>query len=69
MGASAPSAPRVDYERRYERAERHAAQHFKWEYRTCGKRCSTCRGGPAHGPYKYAKRRTGAKVVSVYLGR
>lgn len=69
FGGAAPTPPRREYEARYERAERHAARHFLWEYRSCGKRCSTCRNGAAHGPYKYAKVRTGRTVRSVYLGR
>lgn len=69
FGGAAPSASRPAYEERYARAERHAARHFRWEYRACGKRCSTCRNGAAHGPYKYAKQRDGRTVRSIYLGR
>lgn len=41
-----------------------------WEYRQCYKeKCHCMRGGPWHGPYRYAKRWRSGKVSSEYLGR
>ncbi len=62
---------RAGFEARYARAEARAAVRFKWEYRRCGKaRCHCARASsPAHGPYKYGKRREGRKVRSIYIGR
>lgn len=54
---------------RYQRAERRAARRWAWEYRTCGKPRCRCAHGDKHGPYKYAKRRDGGTVRSIYLGR
>lgn len=65
------SAPRPNFDERFERAERKAAARFKWEYRRCGKgNCHCARAAtPPHGPYRYGKKRTGRKVSSVYYGR
>lgn len=60
---------RRDFETRYRRAEGRAARRWAWEYRTCGKPTCHCYRGHAHGPYKYAKRREGGTVRSIYLGR
>lgn len=41
-----------------------------FEYRQCYKeKCHCMRGGPWHGPYRYAKRWRSGKVSSEYLGR
>ena len=56
-------------EGRWEARVREAAARFAWEYRTCGKRrCHCMHGGARHGPYRYAKRRRGRTVRSLYLG-
>lgn len=61
---------RPDFDTRYARAEKKAAARAGWEYRTCGKdRCRCMRGGAPHGPYRYAKRREGKTVRSIYMGR
>lgn len=39
------------------------------EYRRCKGPCATCRKGPGHGPYWYAKRRVDGKVKSRYIGK
>lgn len=42
---------------------------WNWEHRKCGKKNCWCAGAArGHGPYKYAKRRVGKKVASIYLG-
>jgi len=51
-----------------------ARRTWHWESRKCGKANCWCRhvdtkAGQGHGPYRYAKKRTGAKVNSVYLGK
>jgi hypothetical protein len=51
-----------------------ARRTWHWEHRKCGKSNCWCRladikAGQGHGPYRYAKKRTGAKVNSVYLGK
>lgn len=61
---------REDFASRFARAEQRAARRWAWEYRTCGKgRCHCMRGDGKHGPYKYGKKRTGRKVVSIYVGK
>lgn len=45
-------------------------RRFRWEYRRCGQRKCWCRKaarGYGHGPYPYAKRRSGSHVRSIYL--
>ena len=43
---------------------------YQLQYRKCGKpTCSTCKGGPGHGPYWYAYWREGAKLRSGYIGK
>lgn len=61
--------PGPEYDERFRHAEQRAAQHFGWEYRTCGKPQCRCFRGSKHGPYKYGKKRRGSTVVSIYLGR
>jgi hypothetical protein len=51
-----------------------ARRTWHWEMRKCGKANCWCKlvdtkAGQGHGPYRYAKKRTGAKVNSVYLGK
>lgn len=51
-----------------------ARRTWHWEMRKCGKASCWCKladvkAGQGHGPYRYAKKRSGAKVNSVYLGR
>lgn len=72
-GFNAPRAEqawRSSFDARFYRAERRAAIKWKWEYRRCSKsNCHCARGGNGHGPYKYAKRRTGKLVRSIYIGK
>jgi hypothetical protein len=42
---------------------------YRWEYRKCGKPGCHCATDKGHGPYRYAKRRDGTTVRSVYGGR
>jgi uncharacterized protein DUF6788 len=50
------------------RVTREEIRRRGWEFRTCGKKACHCmRGGAAHGPYRYEKRRTGKKVSSIYM--
>ncbi|HLZ55866.1 MAG TPA: hypothetical protein VKR06_02870 [Ktedonosporobacter sp.] len=43
---------------------------YQYQYRKCGKAsCSTCRNTQGHGPYWYAYWRTGAKLISGYVGK
>jgi len=51
-----------------------ARRTWHWEHRKCGKSNCWCaradvKLAQGHGPYRYAKKRTGAKVNSVYLGK
>jgi hypothetical protein len=51
-----------------------ARRTWHWEMRKCGKAACWCsrvdtKAGQGHGPYRYAKKRTGTKVNSVYLGK
>ena len=51
-------------------ADRDAGATIALEYRRCGNPSCWCATDPrGHGPYRYSKRRVGAKVVSVYRGR
>lgn len=72
FGSASSQRWRPDFDSRFARAEQRAAARWNWEYRKCGKtncHCSRASTGRGHGPYKYAKRREGAKVRSVYIGR
>jgi len=69
FAGAAPSTPRSDDDFRYPRAEQREAQRWRWEYRRCGKPGCRCSSGHPHGPYKYAKKREGQSVRSIYLGR
>lgn len=39
------------------------------QFRRCKGPCATCATTRGHGPYWYAKRRVGTKVVSRYVGK
>lgn len=73
-GFAAPASQtswRPNFDERYARAEERAASRFGWEYRKCGKdNCHCARSrSKGHGPYRYAKRREGRTVRSIYMGR
>jgi hypothetical protein len=59
-----PEQEKWDYD--YEAARR----KWNWEGRKCGKMNCWCSRRPGtHGPYRYAKKRTGRQVNSIYLGK
>lgn len=50
---------------------KHAASGlYQLELVKCGKpKCRRCRHRPAHGPYWYRYKRSGGRLISVYIGK